>query len=39
MVTGHPPFRKADGRDFWYQNFFVKNFENFWTLHDRQRMA
>jgi len=35
MVVGHPPFKRADMKDFWYKNFIFHETEKFWDSHER----
>lgn len=37
MVTGHPPFNKADPKDPYYLLFCTNRHQRFWELHNRNK--
>lgn len=37
MVTGHPPFNKADPKDPYYLMFCTNRHQRFWDLHSRNK--
>lgn len=37
MVTGHPPFNKADPKDPYYLLFCTNRHQRFWDLHNRNK--